>query len=433
MSRNQSKFSFSFGFRFLRVVFVLIIAIGLAKMLVVFKKEPEKKEIVKKPSEVKIIVANPVSREMKISAYGVVKPRKSVEIIAEVSGKIDLLSSSFIEGGMIQENETLIKIDQRTYELNKQTQQARVEQAKIDIENLNQTIQNLKKDKELADQYLKLVQKEFERAKKLSLDKYISTSNLDKIEQQYLQAKIQQQTISNNLALAHIAKKQKQTSLNMAKLDLKQAMLAHKKTFIKAPFQGFVTGKYVEQGEFVNIGKPLGTIYQKDMLDVDISLPVEKMKWLDLRKNIENISGKLMLVQKDQGYVWNVKLARLKAKIDEKTRTLPITLEIDVNSAKIISKTTKQNFIPDLKPGTFVKCILAGDIYENIFVLPRYLEQQENTLFLLKKGRLKMQKINIFRKLDDEIYINDGLKSGDKIIVTQLSEVIDNMLVKSKQ
>ena len=66
----------SFFLRFLRVVVVLAIAIALAKLLISLKKEPEKNEIVKIPPSVKVMIATPVSKVMKVDAFGIVKPRK---------------------------------------------------------------------------------------------------------------------------------------------------------------------------------------------------------------------------------------------------------------------------------------------------------------------------------------------------------------------
>ena len=85
----------SFILRFLRVVVVLVIAIALAKLLISLKKEPDKKEIVKTPPSVKVMVATPVSKVMTVDAYGTVKPRKLVKIAVEVPGRIDYIHPSY--------------------------------------------------------------------------------------------------------------------------------------------------------------------------------------------------------------------------------------------------------------------------------------------------------------------------------------------------
>ncbi|HGY10870.1 MAG TPA: efflux RND transporter periplasmic adaptor subunit, partial [Desulfobacterales bacterium] len=158
----------SFFLRLLRVIIVLVIAIALAKLLISLKKDPEKKEIIKTPPSVKVMTAAPVSKVMTVEAYGTVKPRKLVKIAAEVPGRIDYIHPSFIEGGMINKGALLVRIDQRSYKLDRQTGQVRIRQAKTDIESLKQDVKNLKNDIILSQANVELTQKELKRIKALS-------------------------------------------------------------------------------------------------------------------------------------------------------------------------------------------------------------------------------------------------------------------------
>jgi len=413
----------SFFLRFLRVVVVLVIAIALAKLLISLKKEPEKKEIVKTPPSVKVMVAMPVSKVMTVDAYGTVKPRKLVKIAVEVPGRIDYIHPSFIEGGVIAKGEILIGIDQRSYKLDRQTGQVRIRQAKTAIESLKQDIKNLRNDILLSKANVNLTQKELKRITALSENQYASKNSLDKAEQQYLQAKIALQNINNRLSLTDTLMEQKTAALSMAQVDLQKADLALNKTQIRSGFNGFVLDKFAEKGEFVNPGQALGSIYQKDSLDVDVRIPLEKMKWIGASfENGKTPDAKVMVANFEgmKSFVWNAKVVRVKAKIDEKTRTLPMTLEILTPDVKIKN-------IFDLKPGTFVKCSIVGERYENIFVLPRYLLKRDDILFTVNDNHLKMKKVNVLRKFEDEIYINKGLAPGDKIIFSPLPGAIEGM------
>jgi multidrug efflux pump subunit AcrA (membrane-fusion protein) len=190
-----------FIFRFLRVVIVLIVAVAAAMLLISLKKEPEKQEIIHTPPSVKIMVANPVSKVMTVEAYGTIKPRKLVKIAVEVPGRITFLHPSFVEGGQILKGELLLGLDQRSYKLDRQSGLVRIEQAKTDIESLEQDIENLKNDIKLSRANLDLTQKELERVNTLNKNQFASKNSLDRAEQQYLQAKIAVQNISNRLSL----------------------------------------------------------------------------------------------------------------------------------------------------------------------------------------------------------------------------------------
>lgn len=423
------KKSTSFFLRFLRVVIVLAIAIALAKLLISLKKEPEKNEIVKIPPSVKVMIATPVSKVMIVDAFGIVKPRKLVKIATEVPGRIDYIHPSFIEGGQIFKGELLVRIDQRSYKLNQQTGQVRIRQAKTDIESLKQDIENLRTDIKLSKANLDLAKKEFERVKALSDNQFASKNSLDRSEQQYLLAKIAMQNITNRLSLTDTLMEQKNTALTMAHVDFQKADLALEKTEIKSDFNGFVLDKFAEQGEYVNTGQTLGSIYQKDSLDVDVRIPLEKIKWIEsFFENGKTPDAKVMMANFDgmEFYAWDAKVARIKAKIDEKTRTLPMTLEI-LNSDEKIKN------IFNLKPGTFVKCSIIGETYKNIYVLPRYLLKSDNILFTVNDNHLKMKKVNVLRKFEEEMYIDSGLAPGDKIVSSPLPGALDGMVLTIQQ
>ena len=419
----------SFLLRFLRVVIVLIIAIALAKFLISLKKEPEKKEIINTPVSVKVIMAKPVSKVMTVEEYGTVKPRKLVKITAEVSGRISYIHPSFIEGGEIEKDQVLIRIDQRTYKLNRQTGEVRIRQAKTDIEQLKQDIANLKNDIKLSSANLKLVEKELKRTKALSENQFASKNSLDRAEQQYLQAKIQFQNLSNRLSLTDTLMEQKINALDMANVDFQKADLALEKTSIVYDFDGFILNKSAEIGEYINPGQIMGSIYEKGNLDVDVRIPLENLRWIEsFFEEGKTPKAKVTMANLDkmQPFVWDAEVVRIKASIDETTRTLPMTLEIRKPELKLKN-------IFELKPGAFVKCSIIGETYKDIFVLPRYLLKRENILYTINSGHLKMKKVGILRKFEDEIYIDNGLNSGDKIIVSPLPGALDGMELKIKQ
>jgi len=375
------------------------------------------------------MTAAPVSKVMTVEAYGTVKPRKLVKIAAEVPGRIDYIHPSFIEGGMINKGALLVRIDQRSYKLDRQTGQVRIRQAKTDIESLKQDVKNLKNDIILSQANVELTQKELKRIKALSKNQFASKNSLDKAEQQYLQAKIVLQNISNRLALTSPLMEQKNIALAMARVDFQKADLAFQKTQIAADFNGWVLDKFAEEGEYVNPGQTIGSIYQKDSLDVDVRIPLEKMKWIEFFfENGSTPAAKVKVANSGsiKSYVWNAKVARVKAKIDEKTRTLPMTLEIlnpDVNIKTIFN----------LKPGTFVKCSIVGETFENIFVVPRHLLKSGNILFTMNDKHLKMKKVTVLRKFEEEIYINGGLNPGDKIISSPLPGALEGMELTIKE
>lgn len=417
-------------YRIIRVVIVLGIAVAIMKLLISLKIEPERKQVVQTPPSVNIITALPESKVMEVEAYGTVVPRKSVKIAAEVSGRILDIHPFFIEGGMVAKGDLLVQIDPESYELEHSAARVRITQARVEIKNLNQEIQNLNQDVILSQSHLALVEKELKRVKTLTKNKFASQNSRDKAEQNYIQAKMQLQSLSNRLLLTDTAMEAKRSALAMAQVDFQRADLALKRTRIHSDFDGFVLEKKAEQGEYVSPGQSLGLIYEKGKIDVEIRIPIEKTRWLKGVFDTNMLPRVLVSMGSTNGRdvnpTWEGRVARLKAKIDERTRTLPMTVEIDSGSEA-------SHPILGLKPGSFVKCTIIGETMDNIYVVPRYLLKTGDILFIVKDSRLVMKKVSILRKFEEQVFITQGLEPGDQIVSSPLPGALEGMELTIKE
>lgn len=431
----------SFLFRLIRVLIVLIIAFGAAFWLYASREKPLKKKVVRTPPGVRVIEAMPQAQTMTVEAFGTVAPRNRVNLAMEVSGRIDYIHPGFHEGAVVKKGALLIRVDQRALTLDKETARVRVEKAQADIRHLTREIENLKADAQLAKTNMELSRKELNRVKALSENQFASKTSLDKAEQQFLAARIQHQSVINGLALTPSRMAQRKSDLAMAKANLDQVLLLLEKSAIRAGFDGFVLTKQVELGEYVNPGQILGVIYEKGALDVDVRVPFEDLRWLKsefdrgaspfARVSIANLEG---VVQP----VWKARVARIKARIDEKTRTLPMTIEIgaldpeSLESGQNSSGTDNANPLLELKPGTFVKCRIDGETRDGIFKLPRYLMRSPQTLYLAAEGQLEIRQVNVLRRFEGAVYISNGLSKGDLVISSPLPGALNGMPVTIK-
>ncbi|WP_022668053.1 efflux RND transporter periplasmic adaptor subunit [Desulfospira joergensenii] len=415
----------SFLFRLLRVILIFGIAGAIAFGLVKGRKKTQKKEWVQTPPSVRVVKASPESQAMVVEAFGTVKPRKLVRVSVEVPGRIEVIHPAFVEGGFIPKGDLLVGIDRRVYDLDRQAAAVRVRQTRAEIRSLNQDIENLKKDVELSKTNVELALKEMKRIRALSMNDFASKNSLDKAEQAHLGARIQLQGIENRLTLTGPLMEQKKAALAMAEVDFQRADLAFQKARIKSEFNGWVLEKHAELGEVVSAGQFLGSFYEQGALDVDVRIPLEEMKWIEsFFKNGKTPRARVM-ASNGETLAWEARVARIKAKIDEKTRTLPMTLEI-------LNKENPSPGIFDLKPGSFVKCRIMGDVHENIFVLDRDLLKSGDRLFLATGSVLEIRKVRVLRKFEDKVYVSQGIGREDLIISSPLPGAVEGMALNIK-
>ncbi|HRF89737.1 MAG TPA: hypothetical protein PLF65_02940 [Desulfobacter postgatei] len=169
-------------------------------------------------------------------------------------------------------------------------------------------------------------------------------------------------------------------------------------------------------------------MYEKDALDVDIRVHLEELQWLgsvfenggrpQVIITIANLEG-------GRSPLWPGHVVRIKAAIDEKTRTMPMTVEIgslDVKDPLLL-----------LRPGVFVKCRVKGEQKENVFKIPRTLMRSPDTLYLAKANHLVIKKVKVIRRFEDDVYITEGLTPGDLIIESPLPGALDGMAITVKK
>jgi multidrug efflux pump subunit AcrA (membrane-fusion protein) len=124
--------------------------------------------------------------------------------------------------------------------------------------------------------------------------------------------------------------------------------------------------------------------------------------------------------------LWNGRVARIKAALDQTTRTLPVVVEVDEPSAEdsIIRAADR------LKPGMFVTVRIQGRQVENVHRLPRHLIHDGDTVYLAANDQLSIQPVTILRSFKQNVLISSGLSDGDLVITTPLSGAVPGMKIR---
>ncbi len=112
---------------------VAILALGglIAKALIDSYEEPTPQPLVVEPPLVRVIPAEPESMTLVVTTEGTVAPRSEAQLIPEVSGKVVEISPALVPGGFFAQDEVLLRVDPRDYELAITQALAAVEQAKL--------------------------------------------------------------------------------------------------------------------------------------------------------------------------------------------------------------------------------------------------------------------------------------------------------------
>ena len=124
---------------------------------------------------------------------------------------------------------------------------------------------------------------------------------------------------------------------------------------------------------------------------------------------------------------WKGRVSRVKAQMDDKTRTLPVIIEVDAASNSGENRKAMR-----LRPGMFVTARIKGQEVSQVFVLPRYVVYPGDMIYTVEGNRLKIKTVDILRTFKDSVIVSQGLSDGERIIKTPLSDATDGMLVRVK-
>lgn len=167
------------------------------------------------------------------SVDGVVEAARQSTVSAQISGRVKELY--FDVGDTVKKGQIILRIDEREAAQAMAGSQAQLMQAQV-------AMQKTKSD--------------YERARQLYTQKFISQAALDKAQADY------------KMALAQAAASQ---------AGAEQSALAHGYTAVVAPYGGVVGARLVELGEMVTVGKPLMTGFDPTQMRVIVDVPQYKL------------------------------------------------------------------------------------------------------------------------------------------------------------
>ena len=415
-------------FKTVRVIVILVAAVVIAQLLVKLRPEAERRVVPETGRLVEVLPARSEKIHMYVEAYGTVRPRRALRLVAEVRGQIVDIDPSYEEGNFIKKGTTLIKIDPRNYQLEVKRGKVQIKQAAAEIKRLNQEVLNLKARIKISKSDVSLAKNEYLRLKQLIDRNVIAQSTLDKTEQNYLASLERLQGLENQMALTGPQKEQLKAQRDMAKVMLQAAKLDLERTSIVAPYDGWALEKTIEVGQHVTDGQYLGRIYSAGELDIEVQIPVKDFKWFPAELD-PNAPPDADIIFESGGtqHIWKGRVARIKAQLEEKTRTLPVVIEVNQTSATGTNQSTFR-----LRPGMFVTVRIKGIEINRAFVLPRHVVYPDDVVYTVRNNHIKITPVNVLRSYKESVIVDKGLSDGDLIVKTLLSSVTDGMMVRLK-
>lgn len=387
---NKNMKAKIFQRQWLLAIMVIFTAMAISVVMFMTRPIPEKKAAEIVVQQVKVAVLQPEKIAIPVLTQGVVEPRTKIKLQAEVNGKIYEVSPRWLNGGFFRKNDQLLKIEDYYYQNQLARAKATLAQAKSG-----------------------LVQEEG--------FSYVAKQEWEKRNQD------ENNSSAKSLALREPQLQSARAQFESASADVVSAQNALDKTFVQAPFDGVIVNKMVDIGQFVNPGLALAELHAIDVVEIRVPLTEAQQAYLDLPDLNQIIKTPALIKYATPNGIdiWQGNFVRTEGVLDPLTKVLNGVVQVkDPYGLDRRLKTP-------LRLGTFVEVELKGKQLDNIFVIPRRFLFAGNTLWLVdKNNRLQSRIVKVLPVREENVYVHEGLQSGDRLIVSGLVSPLDGAVVE---
>ena len=448
----------TFFFRWLAPVLVLTAA-GLFVVAMGRQQKPNRKKAAPRVSiPVEVVNAAPHKGTLDIEANGVAIPFREVKLTAQVGGEVVFKANSLSPGQYVTKNETLLKIDPESYQLEVARLEQEYAKAEQDLVNIKVKTENTERLMQLNREMVGLRQKDVQRLDRLRSTNATSDSESDAMRMAWLTTTEHLTMEENQLREFASEAKTLQMTQKLVSLQLRRAKLDMKRTTIKAPFSGVVIANHVEQNGAILPGAAIATIEDTSKVEVRCSLRSDDLEFI-LQNGPSNPSAQrpaaietslstetteadskvdagapyrlpptAVTIECERGgrqYPWAGILSRPDGLgIDTRTRTMPVRILVPNPTGQSDEKMMAERS-PSAPPttallrGMFVKVKLHCEPKASFLSIPESVVRPGKNVWVMRDGKLQIEPVRIARIEDGRAYFDSrqsSLTASDSII-----------------
>ncbi len=374
---------------------LLLAGIGLSYALLLGKPEPEPQEPPPAAAvRVEVVAARPQTRSLQVETQGTVRPQREINLVSRVAGRVESVSADFAAGGFFLADVPLLKIEDADYQFD-------IARAKSQVAAARQRVAE-------------------ERGRALQAKR--EWRDLGSAE-------------ANALFLREPQLASAEAALLAAEADLGSAQLNLDRTSVGVPFNGRVSEKYVDVGQYVTPGTAIAKVYATDVAEIRLPLTDRQVALLDLPLNYDSNATELaegaqvVLTSRfaNQSWEWQGRIVRTEANIDINSRVVYAVAEVTRPFAR-----DEGSERPPLSPGMFVGARITGKAFDAVTEIPRSALRNDGAVMLADSSdRARLKPVQLLHSNTDVVWVK-GLDTGDRVIVGESSQTLAGMPVAVK-
>ncbi len=371
---------------------ILMVGAVIAVVLVKTGKRPERQAPPPSRPVVAVITVAPDTEPVRVTGFGSVKAKRSVDLVPQVTGRVVDRSPHLEPGAYIEAGEVLIRIDDTDYALLVEQARANVAQSEV---NLAQ-----------AEEEAQVARREWDRVGAAGFGG-------------------EEGSAPSPLVLREPQLKLARASLAAAKAALRQAEVNLSRCSITAPFDGRVLAADIDVGQFLGAGQPVGSVYATDIAEITVPVADDDLTWINVGHRGEG--GLPVVVSAEFAgalHHWTGRAVRLGGAVDSRSRMVPVVVEIPAPYEKFGDR-------PALVEGMFVEVTFSAPPPAGAVVIPRSALRPGNEVWVVDdQNKLRLRTVTVARAGIEQAVIAAGLSAGERVCTSNLQYVADGTPVR---
>ena len=364
----------------LALITLLILVAGVYAFKIINETAPKPQKV--KPEQVaRLVDAIDLQKESSRpswSAGGSVMAAQSVDLVAQVSGEIELLAPEAVPGAVLKKGTLLAQLDKTNYQLALREAEAALAQAKAALA--------------IEQGQVSLAQAEYD----------LSGVELSDSDKSLVLRKPQLQAAEADIAAAHAA-------VDQAKANLKR-------TDIRMPFDGQVQSRSLSTGSYATASSVLFSVVSTTEYWIETKVPRSFLEQLDTQYPVTLSHTS-----------WHN-----KTRLADVLNVLPAVDSGDRQARVMLS--LKDPFGSSSGPKVLVNDYLNVTLYgrasDSSYVIARQHLNDNNTVWVVVDNKLALREVEVDYAGRNKAWISAGLKAGDKLLVSKVDAAVPGLLVR---
>jgi multidrug resistance efflux pump len=369
-------------------------------------KESKSRPAQERVFAVNVVRAERISTQPRLTAFGEIRSRRTLDIRAPVSGTVVSLAPDYIEGGRVAQGETLLVIDPADAQSALDVSRADRDEAVNELREAENALSLARDELEAARKQVSLRLTALERQQNLvtrgvGTEAAVETAAL-------AHASAEQAVLGKRAALAQVETRinRAKTGLARVQVRLSEAERRLENTEVFAEFDGVLSGVTVVQGGMVGTNEKIGRLVDPAALEVAFRLSNSQFNRL-ITANGGEAAGEVSV------------------RLDLLGEDLVVTGVIERVSAEVgAGQTGRQVFaslvgdsLASYRPGDFVTVEVAEPELQNVAILPATaVDAASNVLVIGENDRLDELAVTVLRRQGDEVIVRGADLFGRNVV-----------------